>query len=50
MGFDYLSALEQWRAHFLVEDTLLRGRFSVRGSELGWTKAWNWNLGTRYLS
>lgn len=42
---DYLSDLRQWRARCDVEDTLVRGRFSLRGSELGWAKSWLWNLG-----
>lgn len=42
---DYLSELTQWRAYCAVEDTIIGGRFSLRGSELGWTKSWFLNLG-----
>lgn len=42
---DYLSDLKQWRARCDVEDTVVRGRFSLRGNELGWAKTWLWNLG-----
>lgn len=34
LGLDYLSDLAQWRAYCGVEDTLLRGRFSFKGSEV----------------
>ncbi|RYH21204.1 hypothetical protein EON65_21185 [archaeon] len=39
-GLDYLSDLSLWRTHLSVEDALLRGRFFLRGSEVGWTKMW----------
>ena len=42
---DYLSELTQWRAYCAVEDTIIGGRFSLRGTELGWTKSWFLNLG-----
>eukprot|EP01035_Chromulina_nebulosa_P018951 gene18951-24759_t len=45
LGMDYLSDITQWRAYCSVEDRIVRGRFSLRGSELGWTKSWLWNLG-----
>jgi len=45
LGMDYLSELAQWRAYCAVEDTIVGGRFSIRGSELGWTKSWFLNLG-----
>jgi hypothetical protein len=35
LGMDYLSELAQWRAYCAVEDTIVGGRFSLRGSELG---------------
>jgi hypothetical protein len=37
LGMDYLSELAQWRAYCAVEDTIVGGRFSLRGSELGIT-------------
>jgi hypothetical protein len=46
LGMDYLSELAQWRAYCAVEDAIVGGRFSLRGSELGWTKSWLMNLGT----
>lgn len=45
LGIDFLSDIMQWRTFCSVEDTLVGGRFSLRGSELGWTKSWLWNLG-----
>lgn len=45
IGMDYISDIAQWRAYCAIEDTLVRGRFSLRGSELGWTKSWMLNLG-----
>lgn len=45
VGIDYLSDLAHWRLHYSVEDTIVGGRFSLRGSELGWAKSWLWNLG-----
>ena len=45
LGIDYLSEISQWRAYCAVEDTIIGGRFSIRGSELGWTKSWFHNLG-----
>jgi len=45
LGMDYMSDLRQWRTYCAVEDAIFRGRFSLRGSELGWTKSWIWNLG-----
>ena len=44
-GIDYLSDLANWRFHCSAEDTLVGGRFSLRGSELGWAKSWMLNLG-----
>lgn len=45
LGMDYLSDISQWRTYCAVEDNAFRGRFSLRGSELGWAKSWIWNLG-----
>ena len=45
LGMDYMSDMKQWRTYCAVEDKIFRGRFSLRGSELGWTKSWLWNLG-----
>ena len=45
VGLDYLSDLAQWRAFCAVEDTLLHGRFSLKGSELSWAKSFHINLG-----
>ena len=45
LGLDYLTDVQHWRTHCVVEDTRTGGRFSIRGSELGWTKAWLWGLG-----
>ena len=45
LGMDYMSDMKQWRTYCAVEDSFFRGRFSLRGSELGWTKSWLWNLG-----
>jgi hypothetical protein len=45
VGLDYLSDLAQWRAFCAVEDTLLYGRFSLKGSELSWAKTFRINLG-----
>jgi hypothetical protein len=45
VGVDYLSDLAHWKVHYSVEDTMVGGRFTLRGSELGWTKAWLWNMG-----
>lgn len=45
VGVDYLSDLAQWRAFCAVEDTLLHGRFSLKGSELSWAKSFYINLG-----
>ena len=49
VGMDYLSDLAHWRLHYAVEDTLVGGRFSLRGSELGWAKSWLWNLGYHHI-
>eukprot|EP01040_Poterioochromonas_malhamensis_P014064 gene14064-15539_t len=45
LGLDYLSDIAQWRTYCSVEDSLVKGRFSLRGSELGWAKSWQPNLG-----
>ena len=45
LGMDYLSDVAHWRMYMVVEDYVVGGRFSLRGSELGWTKTWLWNLG-----
>jgi hypothetical protein len=45
LGVDYLSDLAHWRAYCGIEDTILRGRFSLKGSELSWAKSWMVNLG-----
>eukprot|EP00981_Chlorochromonas_danica_P015396 scaffold12006_cov162-Ochromonas_danica.AAC.1 len=45
LGLDYLSDIAQWRSYCTIEDSLVRGRFSLRGSELGWAKSWLLNLG-----
>mmetsp|Transcript_35599 Transcript_35599/g.36304 ORF Transcript_35599/g.36304 Transcript_35599/m.36304 type:complete len:320 (+) Transcript_35599:300-1259(+) len=45
LGMDYLSELGRWRFHLSAEDTIVGGRFSVRGSELGWAKSWRANMG-----
>jgi len=45
LGMDYLTDIAQWRSYCSIEDTWLHGRFSLRGSELGWAKAWILNLG-----
>ena len=42
---DYLSDVAHWRMYCVVEDYVVGGRFSLRGSELGWTKSWLWSLG-----
>eukprot|EP01041_Mallomonas_annulata_P010140 gene10140-21147_t len=42
---DYLSELGRWRFHCSVEDSIVGGRFSLRGSELGWAKSWRANMG-----
>ena len=45
VGMDYLSDISQWRSYCAIEDSLVKGRFSLRGSELGWAKSWLLNLG-----
>ncbi len=45
LGMDYLSDLAQWRAYCGIEDTVLQGRFSLKGKELSWAKSWLVNLG-----
>ncbi len=45
LGCDYLSDVAHWRMYCVVEDYVVGGRFSLRGSELGWTKSWLWSLG-----
>ena len=45
LGMDYLSDLAQWRAYCGIEDTVLHGRFSLKGKELSWAKSWLVNLG-----
>ncbi|KAJ1433992.1 hypothetical protein B484DRAFT_417654 [Ochromonadaceae sp. CCMP2298] len=45
LGMDYLSDLQQWRSYCAIEDSWVQGRFSLRGSELGWAKSWMLNLG-----
>jgi hypothetical protein len=45
LGVDYLTDIAHWRSYCQIEDAWLRGRFSLRGSELGWAKAWMLNLG-----
>lgn len=45
MGLDYLTDISQWRSYCQIEDAWLRGRFSLRGSELGWAKSWLFNFG-----
>mmetsp|Transcript_29015 Transcript_29015/g.39863 ORF Transcript_29015/g.39863 Transcript_29015/m.39863 type:complete len:373 (+) Transcript_29015:2-1120(+) len=45
LGMDYLSDIAQWRSYCAIEDTFVKGRFSLRGSELGWAKSWLLNLG-----
>jgi hypothetical protein len=42
---DYLSDLATWRSYCSIEDTFVKGRFSLRGNELGWSKSWLWNIG-----
>jgi hypothetical protein len=44
IGVDYLSDLAHWKMHYSVEDTYVGGRFTLRGSELGWAKSWLWNM------
>lgn len=44
LGMDYLTDISQWRLHMHIEDSIVGGRFSLRGSELGWAKAWYMNL------
>ena len=50
LGMDYLSDIAHWRSYCSIEDTLVKGRFSLRGSELGWAKSWLWNLGNYDLN
>lgn len=45
LGLDYLTDISQWRSYCQIEDAWLRGRFSLRGSELGWAKSWIIGLG-----
>ena len=45
LGMDYLSDVQHWRMYCVVEDYIVGGRFSLRGTELGWTKSWLWNFG-----
>lgn len=40
-----MTDIAQWRSYCQIEDAWLRGRFSLRGSELGWAKSWLLNLG-----
>lgn len=44
IGVDYLSDLAHWKMHYSVEDTYVGGRFTLRGSELGWAKSWLCNM------
>lgn len=45
LGMDYLSELGRWRFHCSLEDSIIGGRFSLRGSELGWAKSFRVNVG-----
>lgn len=45
VGLDYMTDIAQWRSFCSIEDSWLNGRFSMRGSELGWAKSWPLNLG-----